>query len=94
MKYIGRIKQYDYNIVFKLSDIGQTENCFILSRDILKKYSAKYKKNEQVLINRLVDIILYDHQSKEITFKNANGAIVYTIFELEKALTVSSLYRN
>ena len=94
LKYIGRIKQYDYNIVFKLSDIGQTENCFILSRDILKEYSAKFKKNEQVFINQLVDIILYNHESKEITVKNASGAIVYTIFQLEKALTISTLYKN
>ena len=29
LKYLGRIKQYNYTVVFSHSDIGKNENCFI-----------------------------------------------------------------
>ena len=86
LKYIGRVKQYKYNIVFELTEIGQTEDCFILSRDIIKKFSNNYKI-DQNFINNLVDIVLYKYDSNHLSNQNFNGEIVHMIFQLEKSLS-------
>ena len=86
LKYIGRVNQYKYDIVFKLTETGSTEDCFILSRDIIKKFSNKYKI-DQKFINDLVDIILYNHDSDESSKQNYNGEIVHMVFQIEKSLS-------
>ena len=86
LKYIGRVNQYKYNIVFKLTETGSTEDCFILSRDIIKKFSNKYKI-DQKFINNLVDIILYNYDSDESSKQNYNGEIVHMVFQIEKSLS-------
>ena len=86
LKYIGRVNQYAYNIVFSLTDIGRTENCFILSRDIVKNFSID-KKIDQICINEIVDIILYTYKSNDISSQNFNGSIVHMIFEIENCFS-------
>ena len=86
LKYIGRVKQYKYDIVFKLTETGHTEDCFILSRDIIKNFSNDYKI-EQNFINDLVDIVLYKYDSNNLSNKYFNGEIVYMIFQIEKSLS-------
>ena len=75
LKYIGRVKQYNYNIIFKLTETGATEDCFILSRDIIKRFS-KNKKIDKNIINDLVDFVLYNHTSNESSNQNFNAEIV------------------
>jgi len=88
LKYIGRIIQYDYNVVFSLSEIGKSENCFILSRDIIKKFSNK-KNFPSKLINELIDIILYQYEHKKVSDQDYKAHIVYTVFELEKSFSIA-----
>ena len=86
LKYIGRVKQYKYDVVFELTKTGQTEDCFILSRDIIKRFSNN-KKIDQNLVNSLVDIVLYKYNSNKLSKKNFNGEIVHMIFQIEKSLS-------
>ena len=85
LKYIGRVKQYNYNIIFKLTKTGATEDCFILSRDIIKRFS-KNKKIDKNIVNDLVDIVLYNHTSNESYNQNFNAEIVDLVFQVEKSL--------
>ena len=87
LKYLGRIKQYKYNIVFSNSDIGKNENCFILSRDIIKNFSKNNKNLKKTIIMELIDIVLYDNNQK--ADENPKGAIVSTIFNLEKSISLN-----
>ena len=90
MKYIGRVKQYEYNLIFSFSDIGESEDCLILSRDIIKIFSNKInipKKN----INELIDVIMYDYTSKSREDKNHKGSLVSIIYDLEKTLFLNDL---
>ncbi len=87
LKYLGRIKQYSYTVVFSHSDIGKNENCFILSRDIIKDFSKDNKHLQKNVIMELIDIILYDNnQNNE---ENPKGSIVSTIFDLEKSISLN-----
>ena len=87
LKYLGRIKQYSYTVVFSHSDIGKNENCFILSRDIIKDFSKYNKHLQKNVIMELIDIILYDNnQNNE---ENPKGSIVSTIFDLEKSISLN-----
>ena len=86
LKYIGRVKQYKYDIVFELTETGQTEDCFILSRDIIKRFSNNQKINQN-FINNLVDIVLYKYDLNQSSNKNFNGEIVHMIFQIEKSLS-------
>ena len=85
LKYIGRVKQYDYDIIFSLSKIGKNEDCFMLSRDIVRKFSKKIKKLPENFINDLVDIILFKSSSSNEDFQNYRGKIVDLFFELEQS---------
>ena len=87
LKYLGRIKQYKYNIVFSDSDISKNENCFILSRDIIKDLSKNNKYLTKPMVMELIDIILYDNNQK--SDKNPKGAIVSTIYKLEKSISLN-----
>ena len=90
LKYIGRVKQYQYDLIFSFSDIGSSEDCIILSRDIIKDFSNKInipKKN----INELIDIIMYDYISKSREEKNNKGSLVSIIYDLEKTLFLNDL---
>jgi 3'-5' exoribonuclease len=87
LKYLGRIKQYKYNIVFSDSDIGKNENCFILSRDIIKNFSQNNKNLKKSIIMELIDIVLYDNNQK--VNENPKGSIVSTIFNLEKSISLN-----
>ena len=89
LKYIGRVKQYNYNIIFKLTETGATEDCFILSRDIIKHFS-KNKKIDKNFINDLVDIVLYKHTSNESSNQNVNAEIVDLVFQIEKSLSYAN----
>ena len=93
LKYIGRVNQYKYDIVFKLTEMGSTEDCFILSRDIIKKFSNKHKINQK-FINNLVDIILYNYDSDEVSKQNYNGEIVHMVFQIEKSLSFANIVNN
>ena len=86
LKYIGRVKQYNYDIVFELTETGQTEDCFILSRDIIKRFSKNQKINKN-FINNLVDIVLYKYDLNQSSNQNLNGEIVHMIFQIEKSLS-------
>ena len=86
LKYIGRVKQYKYNIIFEFTETGQTEDCFILSRDIVKNFSNN-KKIDQKLINDLVDVILYKNDPVQLSDQNFNAKIVHFIFEIENSLS-------
>tara|TARA_A100001011_G_scaffold234243_1_gene242324 strand:+ start:2451 stop:3320 length:870 start_codon:yes stop_codon:yes gene_type:complete len=85
LKYIGRVKQYKYNIIFSLSDVSKNENCFILSRDIIKKYSKKNQSISREDIIELTDIVLYDGVNHDI--ENPKAMIVSDIFNLEKSIS-------
>lgn len=85
LKYIGRVKQYKYNIIFSLSDVSKNENCFILSRDIIKKYSKKNQSISREVIIELTDIVLYDGVNHDI--ENPKAMIVSDIFNLEKSIS-------
>ena len=87
LKYLGRIKQYKYNIVFSDSDISKNENCFILSRDIIKDLSKNNKHLTKPMVMELIDIILYDNNQK--SDKNPKGAIISTIYKLEKSISLN-----
>ena len=87
LKYLGRIKQYKYNVVFTHSNIGKNENCFILSRDIIKNFSKNNKRSQKDIIMELIDIILYDNNQK--SHENPKGSIVSTIFDLEKSISLN-----
>ena len=73
LKYIGRVKQYDYDVIFSFSKIGRNEDCFMLSRDIVRKFSKKIKKIPENFINDLVDIILFKSSSSNEDFQNYIG---------------------
>ena len=88
LKYIGRIKQYNQNITFSVSDIGKNENCFILGRDIIKSFSNQNKEISKSVVMNLIDIILHDNSNVDFNDEDNNkGAIVHIIFELEKAFS-------
>ena len=87
LKYLGRIKQYSYNVVFSHSDIGKNENCFILTRDIIKDCSKKNKQLDKKIIMELIDIVLHDN-SQEIN-DNPKGSIVSTVFDIEKSISLN-----
>ena len=55
MKYIGRIRQYKYDIIFSTVDIGKNENCFILSRDIIKDFSKRDKNLTEIDMSAATD---------------------------------------
>ena len=89
LKYIGRVKQYQYDIIFKLIETGSTEDCFILSRDIVKFFSGKEKISRNIT-NELVDTILYKYDVNNLSNQNFNGTIVHMIFEIEKSFSFIS----
>ncbi len=92
LKYIGRVKQYKYELIFSFSDIGNSEDCFILSRDIIKEFSEQTNKFPKNIINQLIDVVMYD--SKVISKKNHKnhiGEIVSNIYDLEKTLFLSQI---
>jgi len=87
LKYIGRVKQYKYNLIFSFSDIGDSEDCFILSRDIIKKFSTNKINNfPKKTINELIDIVMYNYDSTSVSTKNNKGELISIIYELEKSL--------
>ncbi len=83
LKYIGRVIQYEYDIVFTFRSISKTENIYILSRDIIKNFSNDLKIKNNIL-NELVDIILFEksHSNSE----NLIGSLVYDFFNIENTL--------
>tara|TARA_Y100000589_G_scaffold31235_1_gene26139 strand:- start:818 stop:1687 length:870 start_codon:yes stop_codon:yes gene_type:complete len=85
LKYIGRVKQYNYDIIFSLSDISKNESCYILSRDIIKKHAKKHKIFLKENIISLTDIILYDSNTKRND--NPIASIVTNIFNLEESIS-------
>ena len=85
LKYLGRIRQFKYDIIFSHSDIGKNENCFILSRDIIKDFSKKNKRVNQSIVMNLIDIILYDNNKNND--QNPKGSIVNTIYNLEESIS-------
>tara|TARA_X000001036_G_scaffold248881_1_gene231917 strand:- start:5446 stop:6315 length:870 start_codon:yes stop_codon:yes gene_type:complete len=87
LKYIGRVKQYKYDIVFSHSNIAKNESCFILSRDIIKDFVKKNKNIEKNIIMEIIDIILYD--DAKIMVENPKGSIVNTVFNLEKSISLN-----
>ena len=92
LKYIGRVKQYQYNVVFSFSDIGKSENCFILSRDIIKYFANKNKNLSKPIIKNLIDIVLYSsHDNHQKLLKNQQAVIVDTIFKLEQSLSLNQM---
>ncbi len=91
LKYIGRIRQYKYDIVFSTVDIGKNENCFILSRDIIKDFSKKDKNLTAPIVMELIDIVLYRYDDSKSLTTNPKGAIVDMIFELEKSFSLNQL---
>jgi len=84
LKYIGRVKQYEYNIIFKEKNIGKTENCLILSRDIIKSFSKELNLDKNTF-NEIIDIILYEPSISSNL--NHLGALVYHIFEIDKSIS-------
>ena len=83
LKYIGRVIQYEYDIVFTFKTISKAESNYILSRDIVKNFSNDLKIDNNI-VNELVDIILYDksHSNSE----NLIGSLVYDFFNIENTL--------
>jgi len=90
LKYIGRVKQYEYDLIFSFSDIGDSEDCLILSRDIIKFFSNKINIPKKY-INKLIDIIMYDYSLKSREDKNHKGSLVSIIYDLEKTLFLNDL---
>ena len=84
LKYIGRVKQYEYDIIFREKNIGKTENCLILSRDIIKNISKELNLDKNTF-NEIIDIILYE--SGINSNSNQLGALVYHIFEIDKSIS-------
>ncbi len=89
LKYIGRVKQYKYDVVFSHLKIGKNESCFILSRDIIKDYAKKNKSLEKSILMEIIDIILFDDD--KVYDKNPKGSIVNTVFNLEKSISLNQL---
>ena len=85
LKYIGRVKQYKYDIIFSFSDVSKSENCFILSRDIIKKHFKKDKSLTKEHIIELTDIILFDSDTNDSD--NYKAMIVSNIYNLEKSIS-------
>ena len=86
LKYIGRVKQYKYDLIFSFSDIGDSEHYFILSRDIIKNFSSQISNFPKNMMNQLIDIVMYNHNSKSESGKNHTGELIFIIYELEKSL--------
>ena len=76
LKYIGRVKQYKYELIFSFSDIGNSEDCFILSRDIVKEFSEQTNKFPKKIINELIDVVMHD---SEVISKKSHKNSVLTI---------------
>jgi len=87
LKYIGRVKQYKYDIIFSFSDVSKSENCFILSRDIIKKHFKKDKSLTKEHIIELTDIILFDSDTNDSD--NYKAMIVSNIYNLEKSISLN-----
>ena len=87
LKYIGRVKQYKYNITFSFSEVSKSENCFILSRDIVKQHFKKDKSLSKKHIIELTDIILYDSDATDL--ENYKAMIVSNIYNLEKSISLN-----
>ena len=83
LKYIGRVIQYEYNIVFTFRAMSKAESSYILSRDIVKKFSNDLKINNTI-VNELVDIILYEKSHSNC--ENLIGSLVYDFFNIENTL--------
>ena len=73
--------------MFSDSDISKNENCFILSRDIIKDLSKNNKYLTKPMVMELIDIILCDNNQK--SHENPKGAIVSTIYKLEKSISLN-----
>ena len=86
LKYIGRVNQYNYNLIFSFSDLGHSEDCFILSRDIIKKFSKKINNFPQKIINELIDIVMYKYDPQSTSDRKSKRALVSIIYELEQSL--------
>ena len=87
LKYIGRVKQYKYDIIFSFSDVSKSENCFILSRDIIKKHFKKDKSLTKEHIIQLTDFILFDSDTNDSD--NYKAMIVSNIYNLEKSISLN-----
>ena len=79
LKYVGRVKQFNFDCVFSYSDIGSKESCSILSRDIIIEAEKKCTDISKSELTELIDIVLCDDFHSE-----ANGDIVNFIFSLEQ----------
>ena len=79
LKYIGRIKQFKFDIVFSYSDVGTMESCSILSRDIIKEAASKCNVISKSQMTELIDVVLCDN-----FYSETNGDIINFIFSLEK----------
>ena len=79
LKYIGRVKQFNFDCVFSYSDIGSKESCSILSRDIIIEAEKKCNDISKSNLTELIDIVLCDDFDS-----GTNGDIVNFIFSLEQ----------
>ena len=67
--------------------MSKSENCFILSRDIIKKHFKKDKSLTKEHIIELTDIILFDSDTNDSD--NYKAMIVSNIYNLEKSISLN-----
>ena len=77
----------DLPVRTSIKSISKNENCFILSRDIIKDLSKNNKYLTKPMVMELIDIILCDNNQK--SDGNPKGAIVSTIYKLEKSISLN-----
>ena len=79
-------------MIFSFSDIGNSEDCFILCRDNVKEFSEQTNKFPKKIIKELIDVVMHDSEviSKK-SHKNHIGEIVSNIYDLEKTLFLSQM---